>query len=149
MEDRDELIRHYTSGREELLAAIEGLSEAQLTEATLDGWSIKDHLVHLACWDDIRADEVERISAGHASAWPMSGTQDADYNELAYQLRRGLSLAQARWEIERSRRRLLDAIAVATARGLDPSLYGEAPVRSGHEPEHTGWIRRWRSEKGY
>jgi hypothetical protein len=47
-----------------------------------------------------------------------------------------------------SRQRLLDAIASASARGLDASLYGDAGLRSGHEAEHTAWIKRWRSEQG-
>ena len=38
----------------------------------------------------------------------------------------------------------LEAIGAATERGLDPSLYGEAGLRSGHEAQHAGWIRRWR-----
>jgi len=147
-EDRDALLRHYREMREALLATIHGLSEAQLTEPSLDGWSIKDHLAHLAVWDDLRAGEVTRISAGHASAWSMTNEQAEAYNAMAYAGRRELSLAQVRWELETSRARLVDAIAGATPRGLDPSRYGDAALRSTHEAEHTGWIRRWRSERG-
>jgi uncharacterized damage-inducible protein DinB len=132
----------------DLIAAIEGLSDDLMSEPSLDGWSVKDHLAHLALWDDIRAGEVTRISAGHDSAWRMTGGQDEAYNALAHDLRLSLSVEQARWELATSRQRLLDAIAQATERGLDPSLYGEAGLRSGHEAEHTGWIRRWRGEKG-
>lgn len=148
-ENRDELLDHYRATRAELLAAIDGLDDARMSEPSLDGWSLKDHLLHLATWDDIRADEVERISAGHDSAWRMTEAQDAAFNAMAYDLRRGLTVAQARWELERSRLRLLDAIAVATPRALDASLYGEAGLRSGHEEQHTGWIRRWRQSKGH
>ena len=147
-EDREELLRHYRAMREELLAAIADLSDALLTEPSLDGWSVKDHLAHLAVWDDIRASEVVRISAGHDSAWRMTGDQDAVFSALATDLQRAWSLEQARWELETSRRRLLDAISSATVRGLDPSLYGEAGLRSLHEAQHTGWIRQWRTGKG-
>jgi len=78
----------------------------------------------------------------------MSGGQDEAYNELAHDLRLNLSAEQARWELATSRQRLLEAIEQATERGLDPSLYGEAGLHSGHEEEHTGWIKRWRDEKG-
>jgi len=149
MEDRDALLRHYREMREALLAAIHGLSDAQLTERTLDGWSVKDHLAHLALWDDIRASEVTRISAGHDSAWRMTGEQDGAYNALGHTLRATLSVDQVRWELATSRARLLDAIAAATPRGLDPSRYGEAGLVSRHEAEHTGWIRRWRAERGF
>ena len=147
-EDRDALLRHYRQMREELLSAIDGLSDEVLTEPSLDGWSVKDHLAHLALWDDVRAGEVARISAGHDSAWRMTDEQGEAYNALGYALRRDLSLEQVRWELAASQQRLLDAIASATPRGLDGSRYGEAGLRSTHEAEHTGWIKRWRAERG-
>jgi uncharacterized damage-inducible protein DinB len=147
-EDRDALLKHYRSTRDDLLAAIGGLSDEMLTEPSLDGWSVKDHLAHLAVWDDIRSAEVARISAGHASAWRISREQVNAYNAMTYGARRAMSVAQARWELETSRQRLLDAIAAATPQGLEPSSYGEAGLRSTHEAEHTDWIKRWRSEKG-
>ena len=147
-ENRDALLQHYRQMREELVSAIDGLSDALMTEASLDGWSVKDHLAHLALWDDIRASEVMRISAGHDSAWRMRPDQDTAYNALGHSLRVGLSVDQVRWELATSRQRLLDAISAATPRGLDGSLYGEAGLRSLHEAQHTGWIKRWRGERG-
>lgn len=146
-EDRDALLQHYRETRQELLSAIDGLSDEVMTEPSLDGWSVKDHLAHLALWDDIRASEVERISAGHDSAW-RTGEQDEGYNALAHDLRLALSVNQVRWELATSRQRLLDAISSATARGLDASLYGDAGLRSSHEAQHTEWIKRWRRERG-
>jgi uncharacterized damage-inducible protein DinB len=140
-ENRNELLAHYRRMRGELIAAIEGLSDEQLTERSLDGWSVKDHLAHLALWDEIRAAEVERISAGHASAWPPSGWElYAALNEL----RRDFSLAQAHWELARTHERLIAAIERAPEQGLDGSRYGEAGLVSQHEAQHTAWIRRWR-----
>jgi len=147
-EDRDALLQHYREMRAELLAAIDGLSDELMTEPSIDGWSVKDHLAHLALWDDIRASEVARISAGHESAWQMAGGQDEAFNAMAHDLRVGLSVEQARWELAQSRQRLLDAIASATPRAMDASLYGEAGLHSTHEEKHAGWIRRWRNEKG-
>ena len=146
-EERDALLQHYRQMRAELLAAIDGLSDELLTEPSLDGWSVKDHLAHLALWDDVRAGEVARISAGHDSAWRMTDEQGEAYNALGYALRRALSPDQVRWELATCHQRLLDAIASATPRGLDASLYGEAGLRSEHEAAHTGWIKRWREER--
>jgi uncharacterized damage-inducible protein DinB len=148
-DDRERLLQHYQQTRAELLAAIDGLTDAQMTEPSIDGWSVKDHLAHLVLWDEIRTREVERISAGYDSAWRMSDEQDGVYSELGYTLRRNLSLDQVRWELATSRQKLLDAIAAATPRGLDESLYGEAGLWSTHESPHAGWIKRWRGEKGY
>src|SRR2546430_9808104 len=102
-EDRDALLQHYRQTREELLSAIHGLSDESMIDPSLDGWSVKDHLAHLALWDDIRASEVTRISAGHDSAWRMTPDQDAAFNALGYSMRLPLSLDQVRWEFTRSR----------------------------------------------
>lgn len=148
VEDRAALLEHYRQMRAALLAAMDGMPDARLIEPSLDGWSVKDHLAHIALWDELRASEVTRIAAGHSSAWRMSGEQDAAVNEVVHDVRAALSLGQVRWELATSRERLLHAIAAATPRGLDGSLYGEAGLRSTHEAQHTGWIRRWRTEQG-
>ena len=67
-EDKDSLLQHYREMREEMLSVIDGLSDELMTEPSLDGWSVNDHLAHLSLWDDIRASEAVRISAGHDSA---------------------------------------------------------------------------------
>ena len=146
--DRETLLEHYRKSRRDLLAAIDRIPDELMVERSLDGWSVKDHLAHLALWDDVRASEVQRISAGFQSAWRMNGEQDEAYNTMGHELRRDFTLEQVKWEFATSRQRLLDAISAATARGLDASLYGEAGLASGHEEEHTGWIKRWRREKG-
>jgi uncharacterized damage-inducible protein DinB len=148
-EDREELLRYYRESREQLLAAIDGLTDEQMSEPSIDGWAVKDHLAHLALWDDIRADEVERISAGFESGWNMTDEQDEALNVAGYEMRRSISAAQARWEVEKSRRKLLDAIAAAPADALDTSRYRAAGLRSDHERDHAGWLQRWRNEKGY
>jgi uncharacterized damage-inducible protein DinB len=148
-EDKHALVQQYRQARDALLKAIDGLTEEQLTEQSLDGWSVKDHLAHLALWDDVRASEVARISAGHASAWRMTEEQDVAYNAMGYALRLNLSVDQIKWELAASRQTLLDAIASATPTGMDGSLYGVSGLVSSHEQEHTGWIKRWRLEKGF
>lgn len=148
-EGRDELLRHYRESRAKLLAVIDGLSDEQMSERSIDGWAVKDHLLHLALWDDLRAAEVERISAGFDSAWKMTEQQDDEHNATGYELRHDLSAAQAKWELETSRRKLLDAITAATPRALDPANYGAAGLISGHEGQHAEWLERWRNEKGY
>jgi hypothetical protein len=124
------------------------LTDEQMRERSIDGWSVTDHLAHLALWDEARAAEIARVSAGHQPAFRMTEEQDAAYNALAYDLRRDWTSAQARWEIETTRKRLLEAIAAAPPRALDTSLYGEAGLRSTHLAQHAEWIRRWREEKG-
>jgi hypothetical protein len=147
-EDRDDLLALYLRTAQEVDDAVAGLTDEQLTDPSLDGWSVKDHLAHLALWHAIRADEVTRISAGYDSAWRMTHEQDDAFNQMSHELRVGLPLEQVRWELDTARQRLIDAIANATPEGLDASRYGEAGLRSLHESEHAGWIRRWREQRG-
>lgn len=148
-ETRDGLLKHYQQTRQQLVAAIHGLSDQQLLDTSLDGWSVKDHLAHVAHWDEIRATEVLRISAGHESAWRMTQEQHETYIALVHDLQADLTLDQVRWELELARQRLMSAISSATEHGLDARRYGEASLRTTHEVEHAGWIERWRSEKGF
>ena len=148
-EDKDTLLRSYRDARRAMLAVIDGLSDEQLTERTLDGWSVKDHLAHLATWDYVRAEEVARISAGYASAWQLDDAQDEAFNEMTYALHTELSVDQVKWELATSREKLLSAIAAATPRGLDASLYATSSLVSTHEQEHTEWLKRWRAERGF
>lgn len=147
-ENREELIRYYQATRADLLAAVDGLSDDILSTPSLDGWSVANHFAHLAFWDDIRASEVQLISAGHGTAWRMSHEHDDELNVMAHEMRRDLSLHQSKWELSTSRQRLLDAISGAIERAMDPELYGEAGLRTGHEAEHTAWLIRWRKENG-
>ncbi len=147
-ETKAALLEHYRDSRLTLLAAFEGLSDEQLSEPSLDGWSVKDHLAHVALWDELRGAEVERISARHESAWRTNEEQSDAYNELGYALRKNLSPRQVVWELEQSRGRLLRAVEAATPEGLDGSRYGEAGLRSDHELEHAGWIKEWRERTG-
>jgi hypothetical protein len=129
------------------MAALESLSEAQMIEPTIDGWSVKDHLAHLAFWDDLRAADIERISAGYESAWHLAESSER-LNEIVQGARSGLSIKQVMLEMAAARERVIDAVSAASDRGLDASLYGEASLRSTHDLDHAGYIRNWRSQKG-
>jgi len=147
---RSAIVQSYQEVRAELMAAIDGLSDAQLTDLSFDGWSVKDHLAHLIVWDEIRAGEIARISAGGDCAWPTTMTEDQveSLNTMTVELRRGLSARQILAELATSRQRVIAAIMAATPRGLDASLYGASGLQSTHDSEHAGWIRAWRDKQG-
>ena len=54
-ETRETLVQHYREMRARFLLAIDGLDDARLTEPSIDGWSVKDHMLHIAFWDGLRA----------------------------------------------------------------------------------------------
>jgi hypothetical protein len=141
-------MRHYSEIRGVLMETIMGLTDDQMVDPSIDGWSVKDHLAHLIVWHEIRLLEIERISAGWDTAWPhMTPDQAETFNAITTDLRRGLPLQQVMDELEVARERVLDAIASATERGLDERLYGEAGLRSRHEEQHAEWINQWRLAK--
>jgi hypothetical protein len=146
---RAEVIEHYRRSREEMMRALEGLSDAQMEEQSMDGWSVKDHLVHVTLWDEVRRTEIERISAGRNPAWPatMTGTQIDAFNNLIVEVRRTLPLSDVRAELAASRDLLLKTIEGASERAFDNSNYGESGVKSDHESEHADQIRRWRDAR--
>lgn len=146
-ETRDEIIQHLLGIRAGFLAAVDGLSEAQMTEPTIDGWSVKDHLMHLAFWHELRASEIVRVSAGYEHAWPLSVDSQA-VNDIVQPARSKLSLEQARWEYEAALHRVLGSIATANERALTQAYYGEVGLRPTHDLAHADFIRKWGQERG-
>lgn len=146
IQDRNDLAHHYAEMRQSLLSVLSGLSADAQSSRLVDGWTAKDHLAHITAWDELRAAEIERISAGYDSACQMSEEQSDAYSTLAYELRKGHSLKQVRWEFDRAHQRLLDAIAQASDRGLDGALYAEAGLRSDHEAAHATWLGNYGRE---
>ena len=71
-----------------------------MLDPSLDGWSARDHLAHLTVWDEIRGQEIARISDGGEPAWPptMTGPQIETFNNLIADLRPALSVAQVQRE---------------------------------------------------
>ncbi len=149
MDERGDLQEHYRRMRAELLMLLDGLSDDQMLERTLDGWSVKDHLTHVAFWDELRAADIRRISAGFESACHISEEQVEVLNEINHALFADCSLAQAWWEIEQAHEEVLAALATASPRGLEPEHYVGVGLQSDHEAEHIGWIRAWRERMGY
>lgn len=149
LESKDELRAHYLGTRIVLMVAFEGLSQAQMKDTSMDGWSVCDHLVHITVWDEFRRLEIERIGEGGAPAWPITmGEHVEPFNQLTVALRRGLTVEQVLRDLASSRQHLLETIAAAPDLALDATRYGESSLKSSHEVEHAGWIRDWRQKHG-
>jgi hypothetical protein len=143
------LHEHYQRSLEAVLAAIDGLTDAQMTEQSIDGWSVKYHLIHLAVWHEIRRAEIDRVSAGMPPAWPLiHGELVHALNEATVRARRANTLDQVRADLDYARDQVLAAIDRASERALNGEGFGEAGICSSEEIEHADMIRKWRTRKG-
>ena len=104
MERLDELRQMERDRWEEFRRLVDGLTDARIEETTLngDGWSVKDLLWHMRCWNDEIAGQLERISAG--------SYVDEDYDTDAKNARffdegrrRDLKTVRAEWLASRDR----------------------------------------------
>lgn len=149
MATRQELIDTYTRMRAELKQTLDGLSDLQMQERTLGEWSVKDILAHIVAWDELRAFDIERVTAGGMSPHhDITDEQDEAINQLTAELRRDLPLDQVRWEFDYTRHRVIEAIERAPEAALDPASYGRAPLLSTHDEAHAEQIREWRRQHG-
>ena len=144
---RRAFVEQLLDARAKFLASTEGLTDEEMTEPSIDGWSVKDHFLHLAFWHDLRAAEIVRISAGFDHAWPLSVDSQA-LNDIVQPARARLSLQQARWEYESAVQRVIAAVWNAGERGLSPELYGEVGPFTKHELGHAEFIHNWRRKRG-
>jgi len=103
--DKREMLEHLTGAREELLAAIEGLSETEMTMLPVAGvWTIKDILAHIGGWAAWDLAGIRTILAGERP--DFSAIQDVDtFNGRLVAERSTWSLDQVLAEMEERARR--------------------------------------------
>jgi hypothetical protein len=148
-----QLLQWLEQSRANLMSAIAGLSEGQMSVPDIGGWSVKDHLAHLTLWDEMRFFEVSRIARGGAASFPVTEAVDGvdpidEINERFAANRRGLPLAQVLSDLDFAREMVKQAVAAAPEDRLSDSLFGElGPAGAGHEAEHADTIRAWRKRE--
>ena len=148
---RDQLLLEMKTARSRVLAAVEGLSEEQMSRPGIDGWSVKDHLSHLTACDEFRFYEIGRISRGARPAFVnMDGEQTDALNALMVTLRRHLTVDEVMADLDFARSLVLEAIQRAPEHALSPEAYGDFPVDGSiaHDLEHAAAITAWREREG-
>jgi hypothetical protein len=142
--------------RAALLAAVEGLSETEMTTLPVAGpWTIREILAHIGGWAVWDLDTIKRILAGENL--DLSVIQDVDsFNAQLVADRSGWSLEQIFAEMESAQtamQELLDNLS-------DDELFGPGPFQGPywnnlaellqiaweHEEEHVAQILAWREE---
>jgi len=130
--------------------AVEGLTEEQMSQPAIEGWSVKDHLIHLTVWHEMRFHEVSRIARGGQSAYrPLTDEEVETVNSLTVALRRHLPVSQVLDDLDFARSLVAEAIAGCPEEALDESKYGEVSLTGvQHDFEHAETIKAWRQKEG-
>lgn len=154
-----ELLEAMQSGYAAFEAFLAPLSETRLTTPGVnDEWSIKDHLVHLAAWQNRIANRVEALLRGD-EANPNRPLINNDeemnrFNDATFAANRSRALNQVRADFRSSYQRLLEGTRQLSDSDLfDPQRYkalegspiweGIAGNSFGHYEEHTQMIKAW------
>ena len=117
---KEELLEHYRKMRAEMDDALEGLSDEDLSDPSLDGWAVKDHLAHIAAWEASLIGLLEGADRATAMGLAANGDEETDeLNDEIWHLHRDKSpqeaLAYFRARVPRARRDGDEALAFVIA----------------------------------
>ena len=140
--------------------ALAGLSDAEMT-SVLDaqGWTVKDHLTHLAAWEESVQFFLQgrpRYEALGVDEQLYSAADFDDINRVVRQRRQHLSLDQARTQLDATHRRLMGRVELLSDADLNQPVRHFLPTSSAddlrkaidivrdntssHFSEHLEWI---------
>ncbi len=146
-----QLITELERSRGQVLRAIDGLTNEQLSIPGIEGWSVRDHLLHLTIWDEMRFFEISRIARGGRAGFPNDFSEtDVDWlNDRTVEMRRRLSLPQILADLAYARDMVLQAVAICPDERIDDSLYEGIGLGGAaeHDRAHAETIRSWRKKE--
>jgi uncharacterized protein (TIGR03083 family) len=156
-----EFLRRLDRGRAALDAALAPLSERQLTTPDPEeGWSVKDHLAHMAAWENGMTALLKREPRYPAMGVSLEQVQANDMdqvNQIMYRQHKDRPLAEVRAFFDKAHNDLRAAVAglqdadlQRTYSHFQPDEPGEdngTPIVAflvgnsfGHYEEHIPWI---------
>jgi hypothetical protein len=151
---KDDLIARIKADRARLLAALDGLGDANLTRPGQNGdLSVKDTLAHIAEWEQVF---LGWYRAGQRGEIPDFDPAQVDrINRAIYEKHRDCTLADVRAWFEESYQTMLAAVDAMTAEeiftigryawtGSEPLLVYLRANTDEHYAEHADEITRWR-----
>ncbi len=162
--NKQEALAVMAKEREALEKTFQGLSDPQLTTPGAEGWSIKDHLMHIAVWEQgivALLNKQSRYGAMGLSReeWRMEYPDfDKKTNALIHERTKSRSLAEVRAAFRDSHQQMLDVLARLTEDDLLKPYSHYAPEEApsddkrpvfawiagntfGHYAEHREWIQ--------
>ena len=159
-QNKAELLEHIQHSRSALEGTLSSLSEAQLLQAGPSGWSIKDHLAHLATWELGMVELLRhrpRFAAMQIEEAISQGKSEEEINDLIYKRHANLSLSEVMAEFQTAHQQLLQTLGQLDDEDLfrpyshylpegsegrqDPVIYWLIGNTYDHFDEHHGYIR--------
>jgi hypothetical protein len=140
---RTEMIDRVQRSWDELRAAVDGLDDRQLGTAGPDGWSVKDHLVHLERWEAYLLAELEG-RGGRPELGLGEGTESPETDDINEALRAShaqLPAGEVRRRLDDTHARMTALLRTLDAAELERRHAWIAGNTYGHFDEHVGWIR--------
>jgi uncharacterized damage-inducible protein DinB len=96
MTEPNSVVTPIENGWNELTALVESLGPEGLTLEGSDGWSVKDHLDHIAAWEKSLIALLDGSDRAAAMGIAASGDEETDaINDAIWKLHRGETPAQA------------------------------------------------------
>lgn len=158
---RSEILKALTESRQNFLAAINGISEADMSQPGVVGeWSVKDILVHLTRWE---AELVKLLWQAAQGVKPttihFSGIKVDETNQRWFEESRSRPLALALQDFHGVRKQTIRRVKDIPEKSLsDPGVFSWldghplwewiAGDTFEHESEHAEDILRWRESRG-
>ncbi|HXG41105.1 MAG TPA: ClbS/DfsB family four-helix bundle protein [Dehalococcoidia bacterium] len=149
---RQELVHQLEQGFQELLQAIQGLSDEAATRVWYGSWSVRDIIAHIAGWHREMAAALERVARGERPAPEGVDYSDAD----AWNARFAQAYAQTPWPLVLQELRASKDALLAAARQVPEERFEEGRVAYrilhnaaiDHYREHIPAILEWRRREG-
>lgn len=153
-----ELVRRMQQGWNEFQAYLKTLTVEQMTQPTdAAGWTVKDHVMHLAVWEDGIYALLRRQSRPERMGLDAETWESGDYdrmNAIIQQCHRDKSLKDVLDSFQETHRQLVDHIQTLSDadlmrpyRDYAPNSTADRPVyvyivgnTYGHYEEHHPWI---------
>src|SRR5262245_43065439 len=111
--NKAELLERIQASRSALETTLNSLDEEQLTKPGLSGWSIKDHLAHLAAWELGIVELLHhrpRFAAMQVEEAISQGKSEEEINNLIYRRHAALSLSEVMDEFRTAHQQMIQTL---------------------------------------
>lgn len=141
---RQKVLNHLANTRAQLLAAIEGLSETELTTLPVSGtWSLREVLAHIGGWAAWDLGAIRAIQQGKRP--DLSVIQEVDaFNDRLVAERKKWSVGKILAEMEDSQAAIQELVGSLS----DRDLFENGPFRGPYWENLAEWLQvAWQHEE--